>query len=277
MNQGGEPGHDDYGLPPVDIQIPDDARELYRDVQAYHRELRAIRRHERSRRWRAPLRRSGMVLPLIAGCLVLAMIASMVLTMFSANPEFSGIAGQEPPSRAANGGHRSHAGSVAPPRSTAGSTTVAPPGGRAGGARPPSAGPSSTAGVALPSKTITVAGKPVPLRGLTSTALAIVPSHCRCASLIGQLLTQARSAGVHVFLVGQRGSGAELTSYLSSAGPDPSNTAIVAIDPNNVLRSTYRPVGLTILFVDSHGSVTALGLRSGFSIAQQLRSVKPSG
>ena len=86
MNQGGDTGHDDYGLPRVDIQIPDDARELDRDVQAYHRELRALRRHERSMRWRAPLRRSGMIVPLIAGCLVLAMVAGMVLTMFSANP-----------------------------------------------------------------------------------------------------------------------------------------------------------------------------------------------
>src|ERR1700761_7019153 len=25
VNQGGEQGHDDYGLPPVDIEIPDDA------------------------------------------------------------------------------------------------------------------------------------------------------------------------------------------------------------------------------------------------------------
>ncbi len=94
MNQGGEPAHDDYGLPRVDIQIPDDARELDRDVQAYHRELRALRRHERSLRWRAPLRRSGMIVPLIAGCLVLAMVAGMVLTMFSANPHFSGLSDQ---------------------------------------------------------------------------------------------------------------------------------------------------------------------------------------
>ena len=44
MNAGGDQGRDDYGLPPVDIEIPDDARELARDVQAYHRELRSRRR-----------------------------------------------------------------------------------------------------------------------------------------------------------------------------------------------------------------------------------------
>jgi len=93
VNQGGEPGHDDYGLPSVDIQVPDDARDLYRDVQAYHRELRALRRQQRSKRWRGPLRKSGLVLPVIAGFLVLAMIAGMILTMFSANPSLTGMAG----------------------------------------------------------------------------------------------------------------------------------------------------------------------------------------
>jgi hypothetical protein len=93
VNQGGEPGHDDYGLPSVDIQVPDDARDLYRDVQAYHRELRALRRQERSKRWREPLRNSGMALPVVAGFLVLAMIAGMILTIFSANPDLTGIAG----------------------------------------------------------------------------------------------------------------------------------------------------------------------------------------
>ncbi len=111
MNQGGEPAHDDYGLPPVDIEIPDDARELDRDVQAYHRELRALRRHERSNRWRAPLRRSSMIVPLMAGCLIMAMVAGMILTMFSANPYFSDRlpgtqASRLPPGNIRVAGHR---------------------------------------------------------------------------------------------------------------------------------------------------------------------------
>ena len=44
---GGDAGWDG---PPLDIQIPDDARELERDVLAYRRELRAIRRRRRIRR-----------------------------------------------------------------------------------------------------------------------------------------------------------------------------------------------------------------------------------
>src|SRR5258708_5879402 len=89
VNQGGEQGHDDYGLPPVDIEIPDDARELYRDVQAYHRELPALRRQERSIRWRAPFRRSGVAIPLLAGCLIAALVAVMLSAMFTQNRYFT--------------------------------------------------------------------------------------------------------------------------------------------------------------------------------------------
>src|ERR1700733_12266153 len=50
VSPGGGPDRDDAGLPPVDVEIPDDARELDRDVQAYRREQRAERRRRRSRR-----------------------------------------------------------------------------------------------------------------------------------------------------------------------------------------------------------------------------------
>src|SRR5215813_6511008 len=83
VNIGGDPGRDDYGLPPVDIEIPDDARELDRDVQAYHRELRAQRWRLRTRRLAGPLTRDGMVLPLLAGCLALTLLAGTLLTVFS--------------------------------------------------------------------------------------------------------------------------------------------------------------------------------------------------
>jgi hypothetical protein len=86
VNIGGDPGRDDYGLPPVDIEIPDDARELDRDVQAYHRELRAQRWRRRTRRLQGPLTRDGMVLPLLAGCLALTLLAGTLLTVFSGGP-----------------------------------------------------------------------------------------------------------------------------------------------------------------------------------------------
>ncbi|HEV3289440.1 MAG TPA: hypothetical protein VG123_10630 [Streptosporangiaceae bacterium] len=83
VNLGGDPGRDDFGLPPIDIEIPDDARELDRDVQAYHRELRALRWRRRTRRLHRPLTRDGMVLPLLAGCLALTLLAGTLLTVFT--------------------------------------------------------------------------------------------------------------------------------------------------------------------------------------------------
>src|SRR5262250_2755504 len=84
VNAGGDQGRDDYGLPPVDIEVPDDARELARDVQAYHRELRSRRRRHRAKRFYGPLTRDGMVLPLLAGCLALTLLAATLLTVFTA-------------------------------------------------------------------------------------------------------------------------------------------------------------------------------------------------
>ena len=241
MNHGGEPAHDDYGLPRVDVEIPDDARELYRDVQAYHRELRALRRHQRSDRWRAPLRRSGMVVPLIAGCLVLAMIAGMVLTMFSANPFFSGIAGETPNPGVVHNGQAS---------APAGPSGQAPGSQSATGT--PASGPSRTASLLLPDKTISVSGKRVALRGLTAAALAIVPANCGCA-LVRQLLTQAMAAGITVYLVGQKASLTKLRSLATGQA----GTALVAIDADNAFSSAYRHSGPTLLLVDTRGGVTA--------------------
>jgi hypothetical protein len=84
VNAGGDPGRDDYGLPRVDIEVPDDARELARDVHAYRRELRSLRRRHLARRFYGPLTRDGMVLPLLAGCLALTLVAATLLTMFTA-------------------------------------------------------------------------------------------------------------------------------------------------------------------------------------------------
>jgi hypothetical protein len=263
VNQGGEPGQDDYGLPRVDIQIPDDARELDRDVQVYYRELRAIRRQERSRRWRTPLHRTGMVVPLIAGCLVLAMLASMALTMFSANPYFSGTAGQNP-----SAGRRPATPGSSANRSARPATAAPTTGAQAG------ATPSESAAGPLPSQAISVSGRPVTLSTLTSTALAIVPANCRCGNAVGQLLSQAAAAGIPVYLVGKRGS---LSELISLAPTNTKATTVLAIDVKNVLYTAYKPVGLTLLLVDSHGSVKEThSLQPGFRLEAALKSLKPA-
>jgi hypothetical protein len=255
VNQGGEPAHDDYGLPRVDVQVPDDARELDRDVQAYHRELRALRRHERTLRWRAPLRHSGMIVPLIAGCLVLAMVAGMVLTMFSNNVNLdSGLSGQQdrpltkPSAPAGNG---SSASSVAPSAS-----------------RNASGGPSALAVKHLPPGNIKVDGRTVDLATVFSAALALIPVKCSCIRQIRRLGFQAAVANVDVYLVGRRGSAAEARRLAAGI-----KGAYVAIDSRNVLNA-FVSNHLTVVLVDSQRNVTRPALPKDFDLAAALKSLR---
>ena len=265
MNQGGEQGHDDYGLPPVDIEIPDDARELYRDVQAYHRELRALRRHQRSMRWRAPFRRSGIAIPLLAGCLIAALVAVMVSAMFTANP-YIGVPGQRPSGQAGAAGSGATRSSHSSARPSATPAAVSP-------TRHPPPGRSVPG---CQARRISVSGKPLPLRSLTSAALAIVPAKCDCAAALRDLLRQVESAGVIVYLVGVRGVSLTSLQRLATASAAATKAARVAADKANVLVSTYRPVGLTVLLVDSQGSVTVeSGLRPGLMLERQLQLLRP--
>ena len=86
MNPGGEPERDDTGLPPVDIEIPDDARELDRDVQATAASS-AARRAAARVRLRGSLARDGIVMPLLACCLIFALITGTLLTVFTATSD----------------------------------------------------------------------------------------------------------------------------------------------------------------------------------------------
>ncbi len=83
MNPGGGSGWDE---PPLDIQIPDDARELDRDVLAYHRELRAKRRRSRIRRLAAPFAARGSIMPLLASILAVCLVAGAMLSVATISP-----------------------------------------------------------------------------------------------------------------------------------------------------------------------------------------------
>jgi hypothetical protein len=171
VNAGGDPGRDDYGLPPVDIEVPDDARELARDVQAYHRELRARRRRRLAKSFYGPLTRDGMVLPLLAGCLALTLLAATLLTVFTA---------------------RQAAISLRPPRPGTGH-----------------AARSGRPGAALLNATVFAGDQPEMLRSLPGTVLvlALVPPQCRCLRDLRQLTVQAAPASI--YLVGVRGEQVE--------------------------------------------------------------------
>ena len=80
---GGGAGRDE---PPLDIQVPDDARELERDVLAYHRELRARRRRRRLRRLTSPFAGQGTILPLVASILAVLLVAGAMLSVATFSP-----------------------------------------------------------------------------------------------------------------------------------------------------------------------------------------------
>ncbi len=83
MNPGGGAGWDE---PPLDIQVPDDARELDRDVLAYHREQRAKRRRNRLNRLAGPLGGHGTLLPLLASILAVCLVAGAMLSVATFSP-----------------------------------------------------------------------------------------------------------------------------------------------------------------------------------------------
>jgi cytoskeletal protein RodZ len=110
VNPGGGSGWDEA---PLDIQIPDDARELDRDVLAYHRELRAQRRRNRLRRLTRPFSGPGTVMPLLASILAVCLVAGAMLSVATFSPSTA------PADRPTHPATTAGAVSPAPPRSHA--------------------------------------------------------------------------------------------------------------------------------------------------------------
>lgn len=179
MDPSSDPGRDEYGLPPVDVQIPDDARDLDRDVQAYHRELKALRRRARVRRVAGPIARRGMLIPLIAGCLALTLLSGALLTVVA--------------------GHQ-----MTPPVRTSATASRSPS---------PASGDEP-----LPNAQVTVDGKQIGLRTLAPAVLAWVPQSCSCLAALRQLTEQAAQAHVQVYLVGTDRAAPELPVLATQVG-----------------------------------------------------------
>ena len=257
MNLGGEPERDDSGLPPVDIEIPDDARELDRDVQAYRRELRARRRRERRMRLHAPLTRDGVVLPLLASCLVLALIAGTLLTVFTAGPNGEGDLPRQP--NAAPSHSLSSARSGAP-AAGANSSVAAP-------RDSPTASPSTHK---LPDEPIVSAGQRFLLTSLVnrnSLVIALVPARCACVATVQHLTGQVLRAGLRMYLVSAKGQLSAVLPLQRKVG----KAVIFAEDVSGALYSDYAGHGLTALLVHPGGSVGTVALSGQtFTLATQL-------
>jgi hypothetical protein len=155
-----EPGRDDGNLPPVNVVIPDDARELDRDVLAYHREMRSRRRRARLTRLSRPLRPARVggqaaIIPLIAICLAISLVGGALLSVVTMSP-------------------------AAAPTLSGPSAPARP------GARP------------LPAGNVRLDGAEVPVRTLVTSAIALVPAGCACGPALQRLADQA--VGAHVML-----------------------------------------------------------------------------
>jgi len=292
VNLGGEPDRDDFGLPPVDVEIPDDARELDRDVQAYHRELRAQRRRLRVRRLHGPLTRDGMVLPLLAGCLVLALISGTLLTLFSAGqadvPNLPGRVAARPAATGNASAGAAHSGASAVGHVPAGRTQAGQLQAGASAGTGPTAGPATAtgppAGVGkihgqLPDKTLVIGGKPTRLRSLQPAVLALVPAGCQCTAAVEDLAAEAATAHVTLYLVGTGGGIGQLGQLAPRAAR---HAALLADDVDNVLGTTYPHSGLTAILVRADGSVDRVvrGLRPGLWLTpyfSRLSSGKAAG
>ena len=225
MNRGGDPERDDYPLPPVDIEIPDDARELERDVQDYHRELRAQRRHRLARPLGGSITRDGMVLPLLASCLALTLLAGTLLTMFTARR-------------------------VVPPATQATSepqTATATP-------------TASQQDALLPPTTVMVDSAATPLRKLKPAVLVLVPAGCHCARLARHLATQASAAKVSIYfaaVTARSAAQAQVLVQQARGNRSARKRAHLLTDEHGVLATAYQPQprGLTAILVFRNGSV----------------------
>jgi hypothetical protein len=242
-----EPGRDDGNLPPVNIVIPDDARELERDVLAYHRELRAQRRRRRLRRVFGPFTRRefgghAAILPLIATCVALSMLAGAMLSVVTISP------------------------ASAP-------TVTGPPQASAG----PAAQPADL--TSLPSGTVhlkQLTGRAVPVRSLASSALALVPAGCDCGPALGRLAAQAASARVGLYFVGSGAAMPQLAPLITQYG---GSAATAVYDTDNILGAMYHPVGVTVLLVykDSTARVLRNLPPATFQLTPRLRELKLPG
>jgi len=260
VNPGGEPGRDEGGLPPVDVDIPDDARDLDREVLAYHREQRALRRRARWARLLGPLHQHGAILPLIASCVALSMLAGTLLSVFSISPAAAPVL-----PHSANPGASSGANSGASSGATSGTSSQASP------SRP---APESSR---LPLGTVYVGDKATAVRGLVRAVLVLVPRSCRCQQAVQQVTTQAARAGVRrVYFVGTADRMTDVTQLTRTAGL---GTAVAVKDATNVLGAAYHPAGLTIVLVqaDATTSVRRHLVAGQFQLEDQLRQLGTTG
>jgi hypothetical protein len=239
-----EPGRDDGNLPPVNIVVPDDARELDRDVLAYHREQRASRRRRRIMRlfrpfWVRDVGGQAAIIPLIAACLAISLVGGALLSVVTMSP------------------------ALAPTVSDGRSVT-------------PTAAPSAAL-TRLPAGSVQLDGRTTAVHSLVSSVIALIPAGCRCDATLSRLSRQAVTAHVRrVYFAGSGPVASELTGYTRNDGD---GVAVAAVDNGNVLGAAYDPGSqLTVLLVDEDAAVRVItGLSDSFQLTSAMGELTRAG
>ncbi|QKG22618.1 hypothetical protein [Actinomadura verrucosospora] len=250
MRPDGDPDPDDYGLPHVDVVVPDDARELDRDVLAYRREERRRRRRRRARRVLRPVTRFGVAIPIIAGALLVALISGALMTAFGPRPA-----------------PRPKGAALAP-------SPTAPPG---------------EIGGLLPAGSVDVvnhAKKGEDLREMRPAVFGIMPPGSQCPGVVAALAGSANEYGIRFLLVADsRPAGGRepvsLKDVRACAGTAHDGTAEVLEDSKALLAGAYAQTpgtagtGLTAVFVQPDGVVKNVepNATPGPALAQKVKSL----
>lgn len=213
-------GDDDYGLPHVDVVVPDDARELDADVALWRREQRGRLRRERIKRVFGPVTRYGLAAPLITGFLLIALISGTLMTVFGPRAA--------PPMQA----------SLPADRPTAAAGEV---------------------GGLLPAVPVVIDGRQAPADQIRRGVIVMVPPGCRCEAMIQQLARQVLNRSFDLHLLADRRDGQsvaaahreliKIASKLHAIRPK------IMDDSQNKLVTAYDAKGLTIVVVKAGGTV----------------------
>jgi hypothetical protein len=160
-----------------------------------------------------------MVLPLLASCLALTLLAGTLLTMFTARRALP---------------------------STMQTTSVPRPSRPAVG----------QVGGLLPEASVTVgSGRSAALRDFHPSVLALVPAGCRCEAAARQLSRQAATASVNLYFVAAGSAVGQARTLARRSGLSGDH---VVTDSRDVMGSTYQTAGLTAVLVDKDGAVRSI-------------------
>ncbi|GAB3652214.1 hypothetical protein GCM10027589_09520 [Actinocorallia lasiicapitis] len=213
-------GDDDYGLPHIDVVVPDDARELGSDLAAWRREERRRRRRARLDRFIAPFAKHGVVAPFLAGILVIALVSGAMLTFF---------------------------GPRAPdPRPT---MPLSVPTGRTG-----------EIGGLLPDLEIVWQGRRHRSTELAGAVVLFVPVACGCRPLLAGIADKAAGKEIGFYLVADaRGTELSVKAARTRLADDAERLTgvepILIEDEDGRFADALRTVGLTYVLIDRNGGI----------------------